>query len=144
MVCLNQVKLTEFHKFTSEQRLEMLIRACIASPSKVKAVDVSGILTNSLLPFIATYEKGTLEPRVKQCFLRVAEFCSVGFEAITILAKQWQAGNVALVTALEGLFQVSHWNLFPLSLTYISLLWLKVDTFKILFTWMPSSGFFIY
>ncbi|VDN97436.1 unnamed protein product [Rodentolepis nana] len=101
VVYLNQIKLIEFHKLTSEQRLEMLIRAYISSSSKLKPVDVFAILTNGLLPFIASYAKGPLEPPLKQCLLRVAEFCSVGFEAIIILARHWQTGDVALATALK-------------------------------------------
>nr|CDS29191.1 neuroblastoma amplified sequence [Hymenolepis microstoma] len=103
VVYLNQVKLIEFHKFTSEQRLELLIRTCISSSSKLKPVNVFAILTNVLLPFITNYEKGPLEPRLKQCLLRVAEFYNLGFEAITILARHWQAGDVALATALKDI-----------------------------------------
>ncbi|KAM7536589.1 hypothetical protein Aperf_G00000081299 [Anoplocephala perfoliata] len=103
LVCLNQLKLVEFHKFSLEQRLELFIRVSIASPSKVKAVDVFNILAHHLLPFIATYEKRAMEPRLKQCFLRISGFSSVGFEAIVMLAKQWQSGDVAVSTSLEGI-----------------------------------------
>lgn len=103
-MCLNQLKLAEFHKFSPEQRLELLIRVCIASPSKVKAVDAFNILAHHLLPFIVTYEKTAMESRLKQCFLRISGYSSIGFEAIVILAKQWQSGDFEVFASLEGMF----------------------------------------
>lgn len=92
----------EFHQLTLEQRLELLIRVCIAAPSKVTAAEICSVLTRHLLPFVTFHEKSSVESRLKQCFLRVANYTTTGLEAVSMLVERWRHSDVEVVASLKG------------------------------------------
>lgn len=92
----------DYHQLSSEQRIELLIRVCIAAPTKATAAEVCGALVDRFLPFVASYEKSAIDLRLKWCLLRVANYATAGFEAISMLTERWKAADIEVVALLEG------------------------------------------
>uniref|UniRef100_A0A5K3EMV3 Nbas_N domain-containing protein n=1 Tax=Mesocestoides corti TaxID=53468 RepID=A0A5K3EMV3_MESCO len=101
LVTLGRLKLVDFHQLSPQQRLELLIRVCIASPSKITASEMCSVLIRHLLPFVtAGANKKASSVKVRQCLLRMAGYADTGLEAISILVRYWCNSEDAVLASI--------------------------------------------
>lgn len=100
VITLNRLKFTQFHQeFSEDQRLDLLMRVCIASPDQTAASVICFVLTKHLIPFVV--DSGAAA--VKQCLSLVAGYARYGLDGISLLVRNWKSSDVSTLTTLESM-----------------------------------------